>query len=382
MGNTLMSSPLVSVIIPVFNAAPYVRSAVNSIRRQSYQRLDIILIDDGSTDGTSEELDRLRLQDSRIRVISKGHLGLVRALNAGLDAARGELIARMDADDISYPNRIERQVALHQTNPALSLSGTHVDYLVSPTRLLRKTAPRWLSNDLKVYCLFDVLFVHGTVMMKRATIEDNRLRYDVEFSGAEDFEFFRHVTRHSEIAFLPEPLYAFRVNHVSIQSKFPLIGSYYYHKVIADNLNHLGLTVDIEAIDDILRPDRTFIAADSRVITDYLRAGKGAVALCSNNIVAAQAGFLTFASVLFETLVQRGDISLAASVFSNEQLIDQLRSRSRVLIALAKVFPRMTALDLRARVIRAQQIVQSRHFSSHQLREIGDLFTIAKTPTI
>ena len=113
----MTAAPLVSVLLPVYNAGPYLAAALGSILRQDYDRLEVIAIDDGSTDNSLEILERYRRADNRVSVISRENRGLVATLNEGLRLAQGELVARMDADDVAYPWRLSRQVA-----PSLDLS--------------------------------------------------------------------------------------------------------------------------------------------------------------------------------------------------------------------------------------------------------------------
>src|ERR1700761_204383 len=119
-------APLVSVLMPVFNAQRYVAAAVNSILDQTLGDFELIIVDDGSTDQSTAILRRLAGRDGRIRLISRPNTGYVVALNEALDAARGEFLARMDADDVSLPQRFEKQVQFLQENPDFVLVGTHV----------------------------------------------------------------------------------------------------------------------------------------------------------------------------------------------------------------------------------------------------------------
>lgn len=123
-----MSVPLVSVILPVFNAASSVARAVESIRRQSFTDWECIVVDDGSTDDTRAVLDALTRQEHRMRVLTTAHRGIVSALNTGLDAAGGAFIARMDADDECHPDRFNQQVAFLRRQPEVGLVGSLVEF--------------------------------------------------------------------------------------------------------------------------------------------------------------------------------------------------------------------------------------------------------------
>lgn len=118
-----LERPLITVAMPVFNCGPFLESAVASIVWQTYTNWQLILIDDGSTDGAIEALSMLN--DSRIRVFRDGHnLGLANRLNQVIDLAKGEFIARMDGDDVSHPHRFARQIKALETNPDVDLIAT------------------------------------------------------------------------------------------------------------------------------------------------------------------------------------------------------------------------------------------------------------------
>lgn len=114
----MKTEPLVSVLLPVYNAGEYLRPSVQSILSQTYSNLEILIIDDGSTDGCMDTITSL--EDSRIRIISQKNSGKAVALNRALEELSGEFYAIQDADDISYPQRIERQVECMLDNPKLA----------------------------------------------------------------------------------------------------------------------------------------------------------------------------------------------------------------------------------------------------------------------
>src|SRR5262245_4670824 len=115
--------PLVSVVMPVYNAAAYVAQAVESIRAQTLGDFEFIIVNDGSTDRSPRLLEGFAARDSRIKLISRPNTGIVGALNDGVAAARGELIARMDADDVSLPTRLEKQVTFMRSHPQVVALG-------------------------------------------------------------------------------------------------------------------------------------------------------------------------------------------------------------------------------------------------------------------
>ena len=118
----------------MYNVARYVRAAVSSIISQTFTDFELIIIDDGSTDGSLTILKEMAAGDARIRLISRANTGYVVALNEGLALARGEFIARMDADDISLPARFDKQVAYLRHNPDCVLLGSSVMHMDADVR--------------------------------------------------------------------------------------------------------------------------------------------------------------------------------------------------------------------------------------------------------
>lgn len=120
--------PLVSVVLPVRDGERVLARAVESIRTQTLREWELIAVDDGSRDGTRAVLDALSKQEPRLRVLAQGPEGIVTALNAGLAAARGEFVARMDADDVALPERLEAQVALLRARPDVGVASCLVEF--------------------------------------------------------------------------------------------------------------------------------------------------------------------------------------------------------------------------------------------------------------
>lgn len=167
-------APRVSVVLPARDAAPTIDAAIASMLGQTFTDLEVLAIDDGSTDDTRPRLERWAREDERVRVLSTGGVGLVGALNLGLAEARGPLVARMDADDESLPTRLERSVARLDADPSLAGVGTGVEIV----RHDRPASPslvdygRWLSSLTTPERLFADRLVesplcHPSVLLRR-----------------------------------------------------------------------------------------------------------------------------------------------------------------------------------------------------------------------
>ena len=144
----LSRAMLVSVLVPVFNAAGTLPSTLESIRRQRGVELECVLVDDGSTDGSAALLQQHAALDSRLRVHAIEHRGIVGALQYGLERCHGRYVARMDADDIMHSQRLAAQVALLESQPELAGAGCHVRLFPRPQlgKQPRSEYERWLNS--------------------------------------------------------------------------------------------------------------------------------------------------------------------------------------------------------------------------------------------
>ncbi len=207
----------VSVILPVFNAEKYLAPAVASILMQDHRDLEIIAVNDGSSDRSGEILQRAAAQDPRIVVIARENRGLIATLNEALGRATGDFIARMDADDISYPNRISTQLKAFASDPELAVSGCFFDTIYAGRRMLPPGAPDATEAvELRVLSRFCTILRHPTVMFRRSTIPDGELRYDEAYPIAEDFDLFRRLADCCKVAQTVEPLLAYRLHPDSV----------------------------------------------------------------------------------------------------------------------------------------------------------------------
>lgn len=130
--------PLVSVLMPVHNGERFLPEALNSILTQTWRNMEIVVVDDGSTDGTSRILRRYRARDQRLRIIAQPKLGLVSALNCGLAALQGKFVARFDADDIALPRRIDKHIGYLRTHPHVAAVGSQIIIIDHDGRALRR----------------------------------------------------------------------------------------------------------------------------------------------------------------------------------------------------------------------------------------------------
>ncbi len=164
-----MEGPLVSVIMPVYNAGPYVGESIRSILSQTYDHLELVIVDDGSTDESASVI--ASFSDPRIVVVSQPNQGVSAALNTALARVRGTLVARQDADDISDPERLQRQVEWFNARPKAAILGTWGRF-INGGDLPESVLERPVSDAaIRFALLFDSPFVSTSVMFRKALID-------------------------------------------------------------------------------------------------------------------------------------------------------------------------------------------------------------------
>lgn len=209
----MKTAPLISILMPVFNAGPYVADSIRSLLRQSLGDFELLVIDDGSRDDTCAEV--LRFKDARVQLHRNEHnRGIAATLNRGLDLAKGTYVARMDGDDICDRRRLELQVRYFAGHPNAGALGSSVRLCGAlHGRLLAPSG----SDCVRAFLLFGNPLAHSSVMMRREVIEAHHLRYDPAFSRTEDYELWVRASRICELDNLSEPLLALRMHEASIR---------------------------------------------------------------------------------------------------------------------------------------------------------------------
>jgi glycosyltransferase involved in cell wall biosynthesis len=200
--------PIISVVLPVYNGEKHLTSALESILCQTFCDFELIVIDDGSSDGTFAILQEYQVKDKRVHLISRKNKGLIATLNEGIDYATGQWIARMDCDDIALPHRFERQLDWLEKTGA-DICGTWVRRFGS----MDKRVVRLLQTDeeIKTEMLFCSPFAHPTVMMRRDLAK--QLRYDSSWENAEDYDLWERAAKAGyKMTNVPEVLLMYRLH--------------------------------------------------------------------------------------------------------------------------------------------------------------------------
>lgn len=204
-----MTSPKVTVLMPVYNGERFLREAVDSVLCQTFEDFELLVIDDASTDSTPEIL--AGYSDPRIRVLrNEQNLKLVRTLNRGLAEARGEYVARLDADDITAPTRAAKQVDVLDTRADVLLVATLYEAIDAHGEVIR-TQSDWNATPEEIHyrLVFQNCIGHSTVMFRKERIVEMG-GYDVNLKGAEDWGLWSRASRVGVVLFVPEVLCQWR----------------------------------------------------------------------------------------------------------------------------------------------------------------------------
>jgi len=211
---TNVTNPEISVVLPVYNGEKYLVEAIDSILAQTFTNFELIMIDDGSTDGSQQILREYKRRDSRVRVIVRENRGLATTLNDSIEMAGGAWIARMDQDDISLPHRFEKQLQWLEKTGADIAGSWAQRFGTSDKRTVRL---RQTDEAIKMEMLFCSPFAHPSVMMRTALVK--QLRYDKAWEKAEDYDLWERAAEASwRMTNVPEVLLLYRVHGSQIST--------------------------------------------------------------------------------------------------------------------------------------------------------------------
>lgn len=211
-------NPLISILMPVYNAGDFLVEAIESIKKQTYKNWELIAVDDGSIDSSFSILKKFAKNDSRIKIYKMEHKGLSYALNFALTKIKGQFIARMDADDISHPQRLEKQLDFLLKNQEIMLVGTQVAMM---DELGKKIGDKKFPlNHEKIYeLLFTIMSIqHATILTRTNFFKKTAYQ---NHSTAEDVSLLFKLIQTGKFANTKEFLYKYRVRKNSNSHKNP-----------------------------------------------------------------------------------------------------------------------------------------------------------------
>lgn len=210
--------PQVSVVMAVYNAEPYVREAVLSLLGQSLEDFELVIVDDGSVDGTPAILSSLQLQDARIRVIKQPNRGIAVALNSGIGRAAGKYIARLDADDVAYPHRLQQQVEFLDANSGVGLLGGAIDVMDSSGKPAYRVSYPQRDAEIRRSLPYRTCFAHSAVTMRKdAFISAGG--YRKQFTFAEDYDLWLRMVEQAQAANLADVVTRHRIHAESVSQQ-------------------------------------------------------------------------------------------------------------------------------------------------------------------
>jgi glycosyltransferase involved in cell wall biosynthesis len=208
-------NPVVSVLLPVYNAAEYVQEAIQSILNQTFTDFELLIFNDGSTDDSRAIIQNIK--DERIRFFDYSeNTGYVTRLNEGLRLAKGIYVARMDADDIAMPERFAQQVALLEREVSVVLCGTVYETFGSEQKIEKVPLTDW---EIRNVLPFHSPMGHPTVMFRKQVVDEYQLYYSEDYMPAEDYKLWYDFSKVGELRNIPDILLKYRVHQKQISSR-------------------------------------------------------------------------------------------------------------------------------------------------------------------
>jgi GT2 family glycosyltransferase len=212
------TTPAISVLMPVYNAGRFLPAALETVLAQTFADFELIAIDDGSRDGSADVLAQVAARDPRIRVFTQENRGIVATLNRALELARAPLVARMDADDLSRPDRFAKQIAFLRQHPGVAAVSGAMDVIDEDGAYLRTDAFPTLPGAIESELAYRSCVLHAAVMARAAILRSvGGYRKNVQY--AEDYDLFLRISEVGLIANLPDVVYSVRMHAVKISTQ-------------------------------------------------------------------------------------------------------------------------------------------------------------------
>lgn len=273
----------ISVILSVYNCEKYIREAVNSILQQTFRDFELIIINDYSTDSTKNII--FSFNDPRIVYIeNKTNIGLTKSLNKGLSMAKGEYVARMDADDVAFPQRLEEQLKYMESYKDVALAGSFAVLIDENGSAIRKIKLPADFAALKFELLFNNALIHSTIFFrKKAIIQSGG--YNEDFKCAQDYELYTRLATRSIITNIPKYLLKLRIHKDSISKKdkthllqkeaakkikFQYIDRYYHIK--RQEFEEVDEITNLEVLE--IKKYNKFVLVYNKILFSYIKAEK------------------------------------------------------------------------------------------------------------
>ena len=254
-----MDQKLISVIMSVYNGEKYLVQSIDSILNQTYQNFEFIIIDDCSTDNSSHILQEYAKKDSRIKIIKKekniGIKGFIENLNLGISIAEGKYIARMDQDDVSLPERFQKQVDFLENNPEITLVGAQLNLINEQNKITGEAIAALQHRDIVKRITSQIQLFHPVIMFRK----DQNIQYREKFLYCEDYDLYLNlITQGKKLANINEKLLHYRILESSISrkgdnfvKKLMVEKALYFYKLRKENGQDLYETFNNEEVLEI-----------------------------------------------------------------------------------------------------------------------------------
>lgn len=205
-----VNKPSVTVLMPVYNAEKYLKEAIDSVLSQTFEDFEFLILDDGSTDSSRDIVREYR--DDRIRYEIFPHDYLT-TLNNGIDLSRGKYIARMDADDIMMPNRLQVQFDFMEKHAIIAASGSFFTCIGNEQNIIKQPVlPDEVLTSLMLFCAI----ANPTSMIRRRVVVDHHIRYDHNYIFAEDYKFWTELAKYGPLTNIPLVLLKYRISKTQV----------------------------------------------------------------------------------------------------------------------------------------------------------------------
>ena len=185
----MMGSPLISVVMPVFNSEQYLDKSIKSVLEQTYDNFEFLIINDGSTDNSNSIIKKYQSHDKRITIFKQENKGVTKSLNNGIKYSKGRFIARMDADDICHPDRFKMQLNWFHINKDIDVLGSQVEFIEKNGNIIKPSNQLPLDDlSIKWELIFGTPLIHPSIMIRKSVFEDFGL-YNESYLFAQDLAF-------------------------------------------------------------------------------------------------------------------------------------------------------------------------------------------------
>lgn len=265
----MISQPLVSVIMPVYNSEAFLAASIQSVLAQTYEHFELIILNDKSTDNSKTIIEQFAAADSRIVFIDKQqNIGPANLRNEGFALAKGTFIALLDSDDIALPERFEKQVSYLQNHPEVGVCGTWFTFFGAQDKIIRHSQKH---DDIKVSFLHSCNIGNPTVMLRKSVLKD--FKFDNEYVPVEDYDLWSRLLVQTQFHNLPESLLNYRQHDSNIsKTKIDNVNRS-IRKVKINQLANFGISADDPNIDAYLNAVSLQKKLDPEAVLQAIRSG-------------------------------------------------------------------------------------------------------------